>query len=84
MEDDDNGEESLAPEDKAMLSKFLVAALQAAKDDPNAENRVKAKGKKVKHYQNRSKSPFSHWCCRVGLAVWLKGLYTSQLFWQIC
>ena len=47
LEDDGAGEDSLAPEDKAMLSKFLVAALKIAKDDPRTENRSKVKGKKV-------------------------------------
>jgi DNA-binding protein YbaB len=51
MEDDsENSEDSLAPEDKAMLSKFLVAALRVAKEDPTAESRSKMKGKKVPHH----------------------------------
>ncbi len=47
MEDNGDGEDSLAPEDKAMLSKFLVAALRIASEDPSSEVRGKAKGKKV-------------------------------------
>ena len=47
MEDDEEGEDSLAPEDKAMLSKFLVATLRVASEEPTSEIRGKAKGKKV-------------------------------------
>jgi hypothetical protein len=48
MEDDEEGEDSLAPEDKTMLSKFLVASLRVASEDPSSEVRGKSKGKKVK------------------------------------
>jgi hypothetical protein len=50
MEDDQEGEDSLAPEDKAMLSKFLVATLRVAIEDPTSEVRGKGKGKKVLYY----------------------------------
>ncbi len=52
MEDDEEGEDSLAPEDKAMLSKFLVAALRIASEDPSSELRGKGKGKKVSLLNN--------------------------------